>query len=254
MRTNEIEALKGWKIPVACGLEKHLSHLLTQWNCFQIPPLAQWSGIQEMLMNGRNGWIYNHSSHLKSIEQVDPGLSRIWKKALWLLLSERQRGYPNTCVHNADHLRMGEVPHNVAVWNHAEERLLTCTLWESTEPSMYVVFFLKLKIIRSWEWLRLKFKCIPGKRTMLAATMRAASLQNMRKAATTLPDSDTGFVVRALGSIWPNSIRLQDLLPILTCLGCSHVSYHMKCTKTNMLMQRQFWSCFHQPTGVIPSK
>ena len=132
MRTNEIEALKGWKIPVACGLEKHLSHLLTQWNCFQIPPLAQWSGIQEMLMNGRNGWIYNHSSHLK--------------------------------------------------------------------------------------------------------------------------DSDTGFVVRALGSIWPNSIRLQDLLPILTCLGCSHVSYHMKCTKTNMLMQRQFWSCFHQPTGVIPSR
>ena len=71
---------------------------------------------------------------------TDPGLSRIWKKALWLLLSERQRGYPNTCVHNADHLRMGEVPHNVAVWNQAEERLLTCTLWESTEPSMYVVF------------------------------------------------------------------------------------------------------------------
>ena len=37
MRTNEIEALKGWswKIHVAFGLEKHNSHLLTQWNCFQ---------------------------------------------------------------------------------------------------------------------------------------------------------------------------------------------------------------------------
>ena len=59
---------RGWYPPDSChlqpgGLEKHLSHLLTQWNCFQIPPLAQWSGSQEMLMNGRNGWIYNHSSH-----------------------------------------------------------------------------------------------------------------------------------------------------------------------------------------------
>ena len=37
---------------------------------------------------------------------MDPGLSRIWTKAFWLLPSERQRGYPNTCVHNADHLRV----------------------------------------------------------------------------------------------------------------------------------------------------
>ena len=37
---------------------------------------------------------------------MDPGLSRIYTKALWILPTTSQRGYPNTRVHNADHLRV----------------------------------------------------------------------------------------------------------------------------------------------------
>ena len=76
-----------------------------------------------------------------------------------------------------------------------------------------------------------QIQTLSWEKMMLAATMRAASLQNMRKAATTLPDSDTGFVDRIPGSIWPNSIRLQDVLLILTRLRCFHVSHHMKMCK-----------------------
>ena len=72
------------------------------------------------------------------------GGSRIYTKALWILPTTRQRGYPNTCVHNADHLR--EVRHNVGIWNQAkpEDKLPTSTLWESTKPSTYVVFYLQI--------------------------------------------------------------------------------------------------------------
>ena len=125
-------------------------------------------------------------SHLWSVEQVDPDLSRIWTKALWVLPSKRQRGCPNTCVHNADHLRMGEVPHNVAVWNQAEEKLLTCTLWEVTKPSMYVVFSLPRKIIR-----------MTSIQIQLHSTMSATSLQKHQNAAyISLPCSYTRQIQR----------------------------------------------------------
>ena len=79
----------------------------TQWNCFQ---LHLWHSDLEankcLRMVGMAGSIITQRalSHLKSVEQVDVDLSRIWTKALWLLPTKRQRGYPNTYVHNADHL------------------------------------------------------------------------------------------------------------------------------------------------------
>ena len=41
----------------------------------------------------------------------------------------------------------------------------TATVRENTKPSKYVPHFLLAK--QWWEWLRLKFNCTPGKRTML---------------------------------------------------------------------------------------
>ena len=109
---------------------------------------------------------------------------------------------------------------------------------------------LYLLIFFVWEWLLLNLRCFPG---------RSTSLQNMRQAATSLPDSDTG---------------LQDVLLILTRLRCFHVSHpnaaFMQAAKTHELSQlsngtkraergacifRQecvtlaISSCFHQPTS-----
>ena len=86
------------------------------------------------------------------------------------------------------------------------------TLWENTKPCMHAFFV--------WEWLRR----ISGKRWCWSS-MRSTALPNMRKAATTLPDSDTGFVDRALGLIWPNSVRLQDV--ILTTEMC-HTTWNAR--------------------------
>ena len=64
-----------------------------------------------------------------------------------------------------------------------------------------------------------------------------ASPRNMRKAATTLPDSDTGFFRRVFGKIWPSIVPLQNVLLTLThpCFSCG--SYHMKHAKVNILRQ-----------------
>ena len=64
-----------------------------------------------------------------------------------------------------------------------------------------------------------------------------ASPRNMRKAATTLPDSDTGFFRRVFGKIWPSIVTLQNVLLTLThpCFSCG--SYHMKHAKVNILRQ-----------------
>ena len=75
---------------------------------------------------------------------------------------------------------------------------------------LFAVFCLQTK--RSWEWLRLKFRCIPGKKWCWSSMTRPTSLQNIRKAAITLPDS--AFVGRIPGSICPNSITLQVVLLI----------------------------------------
>ena len=100
----------------------------------------------------------------------------------------------------------------VCIWNQAAEKLLAPTLWENTKPCMHAFFV--------WEWLRR----ISGKRWCWSS-MRSTALPNMRKAATTLPDSDTGFVDRALGLIWPNSVRLQDV--ILTTEMC-HTTWNAR--------------------------
>ena len=61
MRTNEIEALKGWKHTCSLWTQKTPFAPTHSMKPLPIPPLAKCSRSQEMLMNGRNGWIYNHS-------------------------------------------------------------------------------------------------------------------------------------------------------------------------------------------------
>ena len=104
------------------------------------------------------------------------------------------------------------VLHNVPISKQAEEKLLAPTLWENTKPCMHAFFV--------WEWLRR----ISGKRWCWSS-MRSTALPNMRKAATTLPDSETGFVDRVLGLIWPNSVRLQDVN--VSDWRICNIRYHM---------------------------
>ena len=121
----------------------------------------------------------------------------------------------------------------IFVWSSAQrphlepgrKKTARCHRWENTKPCMYVIFVYVRMRMTSTQ----KFRRFPGKRWCWS--MASTSFQNMRKAATTLPDSDTGFVDRIPGSIWPDSIRLQDVLLILTRLRCFHVSHHMKMCK-----------------------
>ena len=50
----------------------------------------------------------------------------------------------------------------------------------------------------------------------------------MLKVVTTLPDSDTGFLHRVFGNIWPSIVTLQDVLLSLTRPCCSCGSYHTR--------------------------
>ena len=97
-----------------------------------------------------------------------------------------------------------------------------------TKPSMYVVFYLQTKnheIDFDTRFLG-KGQCW--------ATMSATSLQKHQNAATTLLES---------GSIWPDSVRLQDVILTPTCLRCFHVSHHEKCAKANLPMLLSLSPC-----------
>ena len=61
MRTNDIEALKRWKGTCSSRTRQTPVAPTHSMKLLPIPPLALWSGSQDMLLNGRSKWIYNHS-------------------------------------------------------------------------------------------------------------------------------------------------------------------------------------------------
>ena len=173
----------------------------TQWKCFQfqrwhtgLEAKKCWSmaGVAESIVTQRA------LSHLKSVEQVDVDLSRIWTKTLWLLPSERQHGCPKAFVRNADHLRvkfgMKSAFGTRQNWNcsqppYGKEQSLPC-MWSS--------------ICRSKIMGKNDFdsdSIAPQEKGQCWSTMSATSLQNMRTAVTTSPDSNTWCLERAFGNI-----------------------------------------------------
>ena len=98
-----------WKDTSCFSTRQTTQFAPTQWKCFQfqrwhtgLEAKKCWSmaGVAESIVTQRA------LSHLKSVEQVDVDLSRIYTKTWWRLPSERQHGCPKAFVRNADHLRV----------------------------------------------------------------------------------------------------------------------------------------------------
>ena len=108
MRTNEIEALKGWKDTCSYWTQKtpcaptHSMKLLPNstfgtviWKPRNADERQEWLNLWSLRE------LYHTLSLLRARWiQVCPGFTQ----KLCDLPSERQRGYPNTCIRNADHL------------------------------------------------------------------------------------------------------------------------------------------------------
>ena len=98
-----------WKDTSCFSTRQTTQFAPTQWKCFQ---LQRWhTGLEAkkcLRMAGMAESIITQRalSHLKSVEQVDVDLSRIWTKTWWRLPSERQHGCPKAFVRTADRLRV----------------------------------------------------------------------------------------------------------------------------------------------------
>ena len=180
------------------GLTKPVEQIL-RWKCLILEPCSSGAGSSSDggkgdVMTGQMKWMECSKSHFSLF-----GRLRV-KRVRCAVLSNESRHLESGRRETARYRRMGKYKIYKAF-------------------HLFAVFCLQRK--RPWEWLRLKFRCIPGKKWCWSSMTRSTSLQNIRKAAITLPDS--AFVDRIPGSICPNSITLQVVLLILTRLRHSWV-------------------------------
>ena len=140
---------------------------------------------------------------------MHPGLSRIYTKALWLLPTTRQRGYPHTCVHNADHLLVKSDTKSPFGTRQKKNCL-------GKYKAFHVCGLLSANH-KSWEWLRLKFNCTPGKRMMLVHPECDFTSETWKCC---LQYQIQGFFVKVLNSChevqwcWPSLFGVLHNVPI----------------------------------------
>ena len=185
-----------------------------------------------------------HHSWSWSITRVQfhTGDGRSDRGSKWYKLSIgwHRLGYGGSCLFSFKNMqKQGSSMHErrERVWSSAQRRHLEPGRGETARyhrmgkykgfACMYLLIFFV------WEWLLLNFRCFPGKRWCWSS-VRSTSLQNMRQAATSLPDSDTGFVDRILCLIWSNSIRVYKM-----CFSSSHAYAVSMCHTPMQLSCRQ---------------